>query len=85
MVQPALSVADQVRGGLDHKSLQLRLQALVKAHEEDLAKAASLELRIATLLERHATKVCMSRFPVIITSNRYRSMPYRNCLWRGTM
>jgi hypothetical protein len=34
----------------------------VKAHEEDLAIAASLENRIAALLERHATKVCISRF-----------------------
>lgn len=43
--------------GLDYKPLQPRLQALVKAHEEDLFKAASLENRIAALLEKHATKV----------------------------
>ena len=44
---------------IDHEPLQPRLQALVMAHEEDLAKAASLEKRIGALLEQHATKVCM--------------------------
>lgn len=42
---------------VDHEPLQPRLRALVKAHDEDLAKAASLENRIAALLEKHATKV----------------------------
>ncbi|KAF8532012.1 hypothetical protein JB92DRAFT_3080807 [Gautieria morchelliformis] len=42
---------------VDHEPLQPRLRALVTAHEEDLAKAASLESRIGALLERHATKV----------------------------
>lgn len=45
---------------IEHEPLKPRLQALVKAHEEDLAKAASLESRIGALLERHATKVCVS-------------------------
>ena len=42
---------------IDHEPLQPRLQALVTAHAEDLAKAASLENRIGALLEQHATKV----------------------------
>jgi len=41
----------------DHEPLQPRLLALVKAHEEDIAKASSLENRIAAMLEKHATKV----------------------------
>ncbi|KAF8589733.1 hypothetical protein K439DRAFT_1404726 [Ramaria rubella] len=40
-----------------HEALQPRLRALLIAHEEDLAKATSLENRIGALLERHATKV----------------------------
>lgn len=41
----------------DYKELQPRLEALVKAHEEDLKLAADLEKRIAGLMDRYATHV----------------------------
>ncbi|PPQ74334.1 hypothetical protein CVT24_000688 [Panaeolus cyanescens] len=39
------------------EQLRPRLDALIKAHAEDLELATSLELRIASLVERHATYV----------------------------
>ena len=42
---------------VDHEKLQPRLDALIAAHREDLVLAASLEKRIATLMDRHATYV----------------------------
>jgi hypothetical protein len=42
---------------VDHEKLQPRLDALIAAHHEDLVLAASLEKRIATLMDRHATYV----------------------------
>jgi len=39
----------------DYETLQPRLDALLKAHEEDIILA--LEKRIAALVERHATHV----------------------------
>ncbi|KAG0709353.1 hypothetical protein DFH29DRAFT_226836 [Suillus ampliporus] len=41
----------------DYETLQPRLDALLKAHQEDIRLAASLEKRIAGLVERHATHV----------------------------
>jgi len=41
----------------DYEILQPRLDALLKAHQEDIRLAASLEKRIAALVERHATHV----------------------------
>ena len=46
--------------GTDYEALQPRLRALLAAQEQDVKVAASLEKRIATLVERHATHV--SRF-----------------------
>ena len=41
----------------EYEVLQPRLDALMKAHEEDLRKAAELEQRIARLMDRYATNV----------------------------
>jgi hypothetical protein len=41
----------------DYETLQPRLDALLKAHQEDIRLAASLEKRIAALVDRHATHV----------------------------
>lgn len=41
----------------EYQTLQPRLDALMKAHEEDLHKAAELEQRIARLMDRYATNV----------------------------
>ncbi|KAF9223980.1 hypothetical protein BS17DRAFT_752898 [Gyrodon lividus] len=41
----------------DYETLQPRLQALLAAQEEDMRLAASLEKRISSLVERHATHV----------------------------
>jgi hypothetical protein len=41
----------------DYEALQPRLDALMKAHEEDLHKAGELEKRIASLMNRYATNV----------------------------
>ncbi|KAG1767163.1 hypothetical protein EV702DRAFT_980354 [Suillus placidus] len=41
----------------DYETLQPRLDALLKAHQEDIRSAASLEKRIAALVDRHATHV----------------------------
>lgn len=41
----------------DYETLQPRLDALLKAHQEDIRLAVSLEKRIATLVDRHATHV----------------------------
>ncbi|KAG1746558.1 uncharacterized protein EDB91DRAFT_1117610 [Suillus paluster] len=41
----------------DYEVLQPRLDALLKAHQEDIKLAASLEKRIAALVDRHATHV----------------------------
>lgn len=43
--------------GTEYESLRPCLDALMKAHIEDIKLAASLEKRIATLMERHATHV----------------------------
>ena len=40
-----------------YEELQPRLDALVKAHEEDMQMATELESRIARLMERYATNV----------------------------
>ncbi|KAI6023909.1 hypothetical protein PISMIDRAFT_101289 [Pisolithus microcarpus 441] len=42
---------------VDHEVLQPRLRRLLAAQEEDLKLAASLEKRIANLVDRHATHV----------------------------
>ncbi|KZT65785.1 hypothetical protein DAEQUDRAFT_676262 [Daedalea quercina L-15889] len=41
----------------EYKDLQPRLNALLKAHEEDAQMAARLEKRIAGLMDRYATRV----------------------------
>ncbi|RDB20846.1 hypothetical protein Hypma_012052 [Hypsizygus marmoreus] len=41
----------------DYEYLQPRLDALLKEHRQDLELAASLEKRVAGLIERHATQV----------------------------
>lgn len=41
----------------DYESLQPRLDALLKAHQEDIKLATLLEKRIAALVDRHATHV----------------------------
>lgn len=41
----------------DYETLQPRLDALLKAHQEDIRLAASLEKQIAALVDRHATHV----------------------------
>ncbi|KAJ7180671.1 hypothetical protein C8R46DRAFT_589671 [Mycena filopes] len=41
----------------DYETFQPRLDTLLKAHHEDLALAASLEKRVARLMEGHATQV----------------------------
>ncbi|KAG9224014.1 hypothetical protein CCMSSC00406_0004370 [Pleurotus cornucopiae] len=41
----------------DHEALRPRLDAVIKAYEEDLERAAALEHRMARLMERNATLV----------------------------
>jgi len=41
----------------DYEPLRPRLDALLKAHEEDARRAAALEKRVANLMESHATQV----------------------------
>ncbi|KAF7308770.1 hypothetical protein MKEN_01076100 [Mycena kentingensis (nom. inval.)] len=41
----------------DYEALQPRLDALLKAHDEDVARAALLEKRIGNLMQNHATQV----------------------------
>ncbi|KAJ7760562.1 hypothetical protein B0H16DRAFT_1312823 [Mycena metata] len=41
----------------DYETFQPRLDTLLKAHHEDLELAASLEKRVARLMENHATQV----------------------------
>ncbi|KAI0730948.1 hypothetical protein C8Q76DRAFT_766437 [Earliella scabrosa] len=41
----------------DYEALQPRLEALLKAHDEDLRMAADLEKRIALLMDHYATNV----------------------------
>ena len=57
----------------DYEVLQPRLDALMKAHGEDLHKAAELEKRIAALMNRYATNV-RSRFPL---SSQYSDTSHR--------
>jgi len=41
----------------DYEALQPRLDALLQAHKDDLALAASLERRVTDIMERHVTHV----------------------------
>ena len=41
----------------DYEKLEPRLKALLKAHEEDARLAETLEVRISSLVDRHATYV----------------------------
>jgi hypothetical protein len=41
----------------DYEALRPRLKVLMQAHTVDVEQAASLEKRIAALMERHATHV----------------------------
>lgn len=45
---------------IEQEKLQPRLQALFMAHEENAKLATSLEARIASLVQRHGTYVCLS-------------------------
>ena len=49
----------------DYETLQPRLDALLKAHQEDIVLAASLEKRIAALVERHATHVRFAHLQLV--------------------
>lgn len=40
-----------------YEQLQPRLEALMQAQDEDIAHAAALENRIASIMDRHATQV----------------------------
>lgn len=53
----ACSSSYTTRKFLDYEALQPRLDALLKAHHDDLELAASLEKRVARLMESHATQV----------------------------
>lgn len=46
----------------EYETLQPRLDALLEAHEDDLRKASDLEQRIARLMDRYATRVCLHLF-----------------------
>lgn len=68
----------------DYETLQPRLDALMKAHEEDLHKAADLEKRIAGLMNRYATNVSLC--PCHLShrlDNLYRWIHYQNYLSLG--
>ena len=41
----------------DYEALQPRLEALLKAHDEDLRMTADIERRIALLMDHYATNV----------------------------
>ena len=62
----------------DYEALQPRLAALMTAHEEDLKLAASLERRMAALMERHATQVGPS-FPLRDFVASYNLLPAGGC------
>lgn len=42
---------------LDYDELKPRLTALVKSHEDDMARADKLEQKMASLMQKHATHV----------------------------
>ena len=69
----------------DYEALQPRLDALMKAHEEDLHKAADLEKRIASLMNRYATNVrsCLYELSHRLDVS-YRWTRCLNCLSLGT-
>lgn len=52
-------------GLLEYERLELRLQSLLEAYEEDVKLASSLEMRISSLVDRHATYAshCFSFLP----------------------
>ena len=70
----------------EHRALQPRLDALLKAQEEDAETASRLERRIAGLMDRYATRVSISLAlgwrEGLITC--IRLTPYPNCSSRGT-
>jgi len=41
----------------DYEALQLRLDKIIKRHNEDTARFRALEQRVTTLLEKYATQV----------------------------
>lgn len=43
----------------EHEDLKPRLDALIKAHEEDALAASQLEERITSLLQRYTTRVLL--------------------------
>jgi len=49
-----------LNGFIEQEKLQPRLQALLTAYEEDAKLAASLEARIASLVQKHGSYVCLS-------------------------
>ena len=68
----------------EYEVLQPRLDALMKAHEEDLHKAAELEKRIAALMNRYATNVRLRPHVVLQHSDTsQRWIRFRSCLSHG--
>ena len=49
-----------ILGFIDYEDLQPRLKVVLDAYEEDVRLANSLESRIASLVERHTTYVCLT-------------------------
>lgn len=68
----------------DYESLQPRLDALTKAHEEDLHKAAELEQRIARLMDRYATNVRVRLYSCVQHSHCTRWTRFLSFSSRGT-
>jgi len=52
-------------GFIEQEKLQPWLQALLTAYEEDAKLAASLEARIASLVQKHGSYVCLSIPPLL--------------------
>lgn len=62
--------SNQANAYADYEALQPRLDALLKANAEDVELAASLERRIATLMQKHASSVRRSISPSTPLSRR---------------
>ncbi len=67
----------------DYEALQPRLEALLKAHNEDLQTAADLERRIALLMDRYATNVSVHPLTVELYTDLCRSIHCRSCSFHG--
>jgi hypothetical protein len=47
---------------VDYEELQPRLEGLVLRHEEDLERTATLEKRVAAVVQQYALQVCFTGF-----------------------